>query len=120
VGVTVPIRHLGMKGEKTLNNLNSNNLKPNASKALLTHWIYQLIAHITLQKVLKGKYCPQTFFKFNSLNRAIAKMLINFINVFYEDKKCKVRLRVAFEREIAVMNLRGGHYSATLNQVIFN
>jgi hypothetical protein len=36
VGETVPIRHLGLSGEKTLNNLNSNNLNPNASKALLT------------------------------------------------------------------------------------
>jgi hypothetical protein len=39
VGEPVPIRHLGIKGEKTLKNLKSNSMKPNVSKALLTHWI---------------------------------------------------------------------------------
>jgi hypothetical protein len=75
VGETVPIRHLGIKGEKTLNNLNSNNFETKCFKGtphpmiLSTESAYNVIENLKKKLLLVDLF----FLYFNSKN--------NFINV---------------------------------------
>jgi hypothetical protein len=69
--------------------VNSKCLKLNVSRYSSPNGNINLM-RITLQKILKRNYFLQTCFLFTSLRRVILKMLINFIYVFYYDKKGKL------------------------------
>jgi hypothetical protein len=105
MGETVPILHLDMKGEKTLKNLNSNNLKPNASKALLTQdylsnvlifKIYPtnaLVLVIVFLELMLGKHCFEKY-RSEHANESLKDFVICQKFFKKKEKLCAYRLLI--------------------------
>jgi hypothetical protein len=100
VGETVPIRHLGLRGEKTLKNLNSNNLDPNASKALLTQKI--LVNHLVFKTYLTNSRL-NVYHKKNKKKEKMGFELFLFYGRFLSNNTPTTAIAMIIAIAIAIM-----------------